>query len=240
MYDPLELGRQTARMVCRGTARKYYRFRPARFYGGIATADCLGCNLRCAFCWAWTQLHRVQKLGQFYEAQVVAERLAAIARGKGFSQVRLSGNEPTLGMTHLLEVLRYLPQELAFILETNGIILGAEAQWAKELAVFPQVFVRVSLKGCTPEEFSHLTGAVPEGFALQLQALEHLLAAGIDCHAAVMVSFSPVEARERLRQRLTAIHPALGDFEEEELILYPAVAARLAKRGLSYHTGYLP
>jgi uncharacterized Fe-S cluster-containing radical SAM superfamily protein len=240
MYDPLELGRRTARMVCRGTARKYYRFRPARFYGGIATADCLGCNLRCAFCWAWAQLHRVQKLGQFYEAKEVAERLAAIARGKGFSQVRLSGNEPTLGMAHLLEVLSHLPQELAFILETNGIVLGAEAQWAQELAAFPQVFVRVSLKGCTPEEFSQLTGAVPEGSELQLQALEHLLAAGIDCQAAVMVSFSPAESRKRLRQRLAAIHPGLRDFEEEELILYPAVAARLTKRGLSYFPGSLP
>ena len=151
---------------------------PARFYGGIATADCLGCNLRCAFCWAWEQLHQVPRLGQFYEPAEVAERLAAIARKKGFSQVRLSGNEPTLGMTHLLEVLSHLPKDLAFILETNGIILGAESQWAKELAVFPQLFARVSLKGCTPEEFSHLTGAVPEGFALQLKALEHLLAAG--------------------------------------------------------------
>ncbi len=240
MYDPLELARQTARMVCRRTARKYYRFRPARFYGGIATADCLGCNLRCAFCWAWEQLHQVQRLGQFYEPTEVAERLAAIARKKGFSQVRLSGNEPTLGMTHLLEVLSHLPKDLAFILETNGIILGAESQWAKELAVFPQLFARVSLKGCTPEEFSHLTGAVPEGFALQLKALEHLLAAGVDCHAAVMVSFSPVESRERLRQHLAAIHPALGDFEEEELILYPAVTARLTKRGLSYVSSYFP
>ena len=240
MYDPLELARQTARMVCRGTARKYYRFRPARFYGGIATADCLGCNLRCAFCWAWEQLHQVQRLGQFYEPTEVAERLAAIARKKGFSQVRLSGNEPTLGMTHLLAVLSRLPKDLAFILETNGIILGAESQWARELAVFPQVFARVSLKGCTPEEFSHLTGAVGEGFALQLKALEHLLAAGVDCHAAVMVSFSPVESREGLRQRLGAIHPALADYEEEELILYPAVAARLTKRGLSFLSSYFP
>jgi len=240
MYDPLELTRQTARMVCRGTARKYYRFRPARFYGGIATADCLGCNLRCAFCWAWEQLHQVQRLGQFYEPTEVAERLAAIARKKGFPQVRLSGNEPTLGMTHLLEVLSRLPQDLAFILETNGIILGAESQWARELAVFPQVFARVSLKGCTPEEFSHLTGAVPEGFALQLKALEHLLAAGVDCHAAAMISFSPGESREGLRQRLAAIHPALADYEEEELILYPAVAARLTKRGLSFLSSYFP
>lgn len=240
MYDPVELAHQTAKIVCRSTARKYYRFRSARFYGGIATADCLGCNLRCAFCWAWGQVHQAQRLGEFYEPRAVAEHLAAIARKKGFSQVRLSGNEPTLGMPHLLEVLRHLPEGLAFILETNGIILGAEKKWAQELAAFPQVFARVSLKGCTPEEFSRLTGARPEGFAFQLQALEHLLGAGVDCHAAVMVSFSPLESREKLRGRLASIHPALGDFEEEELILYPAVAARLAKRGLSYISGYLP
>jgi uncharacterized Fe-S cluster-containing radical SAM superfamily protein len=240
MYDSLELARQTARMVCRGTARKYYRFRPARFYGGIATADCLGCNLRCAFCWAWEQLHQVRRLGQFYEPEEVARRLASIARKRGFSQVRLSGNEPTLGMAHLLEVLSHLPQDLTFILETNGIILGAESQWARELAVFPQVFARVSLKGGNPEEFSRLTGAVPEGFALQLKALEHLLAAGVDCHAAVLVSFSPEASREKLRLHLAAIHPALADYEEEELILYPAVAARLRKRGLTYLSGYFP
>jgi uncharacterized Fe-S cluster-containing radical SAM superfamily protein len=182
----------------------------------------------------------VHQLGQFYEPSEVATRLIAIARKKGFTQLRLSGNEPTLGMPHLLEVLSHLPQDLAFILETNGLILGAEARWAMELAAFPQVFARVSFKGSTPEEFSLLTGAGPEGFGLQLQALEHLLAAGVDCHAAVMVSFSPEESRARVRRRLAAIHPALGDFEPEELILYPAVAARLAKRGLSYFSGYLP
>ena len=55
-----------------------------------------------------------------------------------------------------------------------------------------------------------------------------------------MVSFSPVESRERVRRHLAAIHPALGDFEEEELILYPAVTARLTKRGLSYVSSYFP
>ncbi len=34
--------------------------------------------------------------------------------------------------------------------------------------------------------------------------------------------------------------PAMGDFEAEEIILYPAVAARLAKRELSYVGGYFP
>jgi uncharacterized Fe-S cluster-containing radical SAM superfamily protein len=115
MYDPLELAQETAKIVCRGTARKYYRFRPARFYGGIATADCLGCNLRCAFCWAWEQVHQVHRLGKFYEPLEVARRLGAIAREKGFFQVRPSGNEPTLGMPHLLEVLSHLPEGLTFI-----------------------------------------------------------------------------------------------------------------------------
>jgi uncharacterized Fe-S cluster-containing radical SAM superfamily protein len=179
-------------------------------------------------------------LGEFYEPREVAGRLGAIAQKKGFSQVRISGNEPTLGMPHLLEVMSHLPAGLTFILETNGIMLGAERKWARELARFPQVFARVSLKGCTPEEFSRLTGARPEGFTLQLKAIEHLLAAGLDCHAAVMVSFSSPESRERLRQRLVAIYPALGDFEEEELILYPAVAARLEKRELSYFSGHFP
>ncbi len=240
MYDPLELARHTAKTVCRNRERKYYRFRPARFYGGIATADCLGCNLRCVFCWAWGQLHQVHRLGEFQHPEDVAGRLAAIARKKGYSQVRISGNEPTLAMPHLLEVLAALPQELDFILETNGIILGAEPQWARELANFSQVFVRVSLKGCNEAEFSLLTGAVPQGFGLQLKALEHLLAAGVECHPAVMVSFSPPAARETLAGRLAAIYPAFRDFEVEELILYPQVQERLSRRGLSYFSGYRP
>lgn len=240
MFDPLALGRETARRVTRGRARRYYRFRPARFYGGIATADCLGCNLRCVFCWAWREVHHAPVWGRLYEPEAVAARLTAIARERHYSQVRVSGNEPTLVMPHLLEVLARLPKEYAFILETNGLVLGAEKEWARELAAFPQVFVRVSLKGCTPEEFSRLTGAHPGAFELPFLALENLLAAGVDCHAAVMLSFSPPEARTALRKRLAAIHPALADFEAEELILYPPVAARLARRGIKYLSAWLP
>jgi uncharacterized Fe-S cluster-containing radical SAM superfamily protein len=240
MYDPLELARHTARRVARDNLRKYHRFRAARFYGGIATADCLGCNLRCLFCWAWPRLNQVQRLGAFYPPAEVAARLAGIVRQRGYSQVRISGHEPTLAMEHLLAVLAALPPDLDFILETNGLILGAEPHWARELAAFPQVFARVSLKGCIEAEFSLLTGATPEGFAWQLQALENLLAAGVECHAAVMVSFSPPENRQSLRRRLAAIHPALADFETEELILYPQVAERLAKQGLTYFSSHLP
>jgi len=51
--DPLVWAGQIGEIVSSGQKRKYYRFRPAPFYGGIGTADCVGCCLKCLFCWSW-------------------------------------------------------------------------------------------------------------------------------------------------------------------------------------------
>ena len=80
MYDPVQKAEETAKIVCRGERRKYRRFRPARFYGGIATADCVGCCLRCIFCWSWHELARCEAIGEFYTPEQVAAWLTAIAR----------------------------------------------------------------------------------------------------------------------------------------------------------------
>jgi len=47
--DALVLAEKVREIVGSGDKRKYYRFRPASFYGGIATADCVGCCLKCLF-----------------------------------------------------------------------------------------------------------------------------------------------------------------------------------------------
>ena len=47
--DPIDLAERTEKVIRSGDNRKYYRFRPAPYYGGIATADCVGCCLRCLF-----------------------------------------------------------------------------------------------------------------------------------------------------------------------------------------------
>ena len=52
MYDPVEKARQVAEAVCQDDKHKYHRFLPAPFYGGIATTDCVGCCLGCAFFWS--------------------------------------------------------------------------------------------------------------------------------------------------------------------------------------------
>jgi uncharacterized Fe-S cluster-containing radical SAM superfamily protein len=233
LIDSLELAEKTERIVNSGEKRKYYRFRPAPYYGGIATADCVGCCLRCLFCWSWHILVQPEKSGRYYSPEEVARNLLSIAKKKGFQQVRISGNEPTLHRSHLLKVLELIPQEIRFILETNGIMVGDDMSYAKDLSHFPNLYVRVSLKGACPEDFSRLTKTKPEGFEYQLKALEYLLEKGVDCFPAVMTNFSSQGDLKKLRQRLKEIRSDFEDFEEEELILYPFVLDHIQKAGLS-------
>ena len=193
MFDPIKLAFHTKDAVSRGKTRRYYRFRPSRFYGGIATADCLGCMLRCKFCWSWKKLAHPARHGRFYSPEQVANKLTSIAGRRGFTQVRISGSEPTIAEEHLLDVLNWVPRDFLFILETNGILIGFEEGFAKELARFPNLHVRVSLKGTTHEEFSSLTGAEPSAFEWQLKALENLSKREVSCNPSVMISFSPPE-----------------------------------------------
>jgi uncharacterized Fe-S cluster-containing radical SAM superfamily protein len=239
-YDPVKRAEATSRIVCRGNQRKYYRFRPARFYGGIGTADCLGCCLQCAFCWSWDKVLRPGRFGQFYSPEQVAGKLTAMAYKKGFKQVRISGNEPTLGREHLLQVLGQIPGHIRFILETNGILIGHDSAYARDLARFESLYVRVSLKGASEAEFAKLTGAEPAAYGLQFQALENLVRAHVTVHPAVMVSFSSRENIRVLRKRLTEIHEDFEDFEVEEVALYGKVEERLMKAGLFYDNSYIP
>ena len=235
--DPLILTERLGRIVSSAEKRKYYRFRPAPFYGGIATADCVGCCLRCLFCWSWNIVLQPEKVGRFYSPQEVAGNLLSIVKKKGFRQVRISGNEPTLHRSHLLQVIQIIPKEIHFILETNGILIGHDPSYARDLSRFPNLYVRVSLKGASPEGFSRLTGTSPEGFSLQLRALEHLVAEGVNCFPAIMVSFSSPEEIKQLRRTLRGIRPDFADFEEEELILYPFVKDHLRRAGIKWTGG---
>lgn len=239
-YDPVKKAEQVTKVVCKGDLRKYRRFRPAKFYGGIATADCVGCCLRCLFCWSWSEVLAPEKHGRFYSPHQVVSNLTGIARKKGFRQMRISGNEPAIARTHLLKVLELVPQDILFILETNGILLGHDWTFAADLARHENVYVRVSLKGCNEAEFSKLTGAQAEGFSLQLQALENLARAGVHMNAAVMVSFSPSENVKALRRNLRKIDEELAHIEVEELVLYGEVEKRLKRAKLPCTIAYKP
>jgi hypothetical protein len=80
----------------------------------------------------------------------------------------------------LIGVLKALPGDLLFILETSGILIGYDNGYAEELAHFENLCVRVSLKGAAEQEFVTLTGAKSEGFGIRIKALENLHRAGVN------------------------------------------------------------
>ncbi|MEM3616380.1 MAG: radical SAM protein [Candidatus Bathyarchaeia archaeon] len=246
-YDPVKRHIAIEKLVTRtgpeGLERKYYRIRPARWYGGIVTADCVGCGLLCRFCWVSDiVMNRPHDVGTFYTPKKVAESLVSLARKCKLNLLRLSGGEPTIGKQHLFMLLENLKGKgCRFILETNGILIAYDEDYAESLVKYNFIHVRVSLKGCNEEEFASLTGAKSEGFRLQLKALENLVNAKVSCHPSVMASFSSQNSLQSLIERIGQISPKLAEeIEIEELILYPHVVQRLQNYRLKYYTGYAP
>jgi uncharacterized Fe-S cluster-containing radical SAM superfamily protein len=228
MYDPIELAEKTERIVVKDDQRKYYRFRTTRFYGGSATADAVGCNLRCVFCWSERPVRQPQQIGRFYTPKAVAEELLQRTQNQQVRVMRISGAEPTIGRTHLLSLLEQLKNGPLFILETNGILLGHDKTYVRQLSTFHNLHVRVSLKGCSKEEFTWLTNAT-QGFEYQLKALAYL--------KEYQISFNPAVVSIRgdtnpLLQRLHELGLDEMQIEWEHITLYPPVQKRLKQTGM--------
>ncbi len=218
MVDPVELTKIVETKVCRTSSRKYYRFRKTSFYGGCATADCLGCNLRCAYCWAQKKVWTPEKFGKFYTPREVSEKLIKM----NYSLVRVSGGEPIICKKHLLELISLFPENKLFILETNGILLNED--YIEELSNFKNIYVRVSLKGVDEKTFEQITGADGKFFKNQLNALELLKKYGIKYKAAILVDLFT-------ENQITNL--GIPNLEYETLIKYPFVMKRLRKKGIN-------
>ncbi|NPA05001.1 MAG: radical SAM protein [Crenarchaeota archaeon] len=231
-YDPVELADRVEARVCRDSERMYYRFRAARFYGGIATGDVMGCNLRCIFCWS---MHGwAGRTGRMYTAWEAWEKLRGIARSRGYRRVRLSGGEPTIGFRHLEELIGYADSEgYLFILETNGILIGARREYARRLSAYNNLHVRVSIKACSPEWFHRLTGARPEAWRYQIEALKNLADYGVSHHAAIILGFGDKQCYRSLVEALEEADPGVtAHLEPEVIVMYPSVERRLRAAGL--------
>jgi uncharacterized Fe-S cluster-containing radical SAM superfamily protein len=90
------------------------------------------------------------------------------------------------------------------------------------------------LKACNQKGFSALTGAIPEGFQLQLQALENLARYSVNVQPALMISFSSPEAVEAMKKRLGNVRRDFAEFEIEALVVYGDLENRLIKANLLY------
>ena len=237
-FDPIELARQTEEIVCRGDNRKYTKFYCVGVYGGIATGYACGCCLRCIFCWVNWSRDFPEKYGVFRSPAEVFHQLSQAARKAQVDQLRISGAEPTLGKSHLLGILERVENSpfRLLILETNGILIGTDLDYAKQIARFTKVHTRVSLKAGTPEDFTKKTGAKPESFDLPFQGIENLIRAGASFHVAAMTADPRIvtkKERQKLLDRLASIDPLLvRNLEEEVVNPYHTTLERLQHAGI--------
>ena len=234
-YDPIQLTHSTEQVVIDGNRRKYANLaRSLRFYGGIISATEVGCNLRCKFCFSDEPVRKPKETGRFYTPLEVFNALANKARMNNCTLISASASEGTLGKQHLFELLELVDNsELVYVLETNGMTLGNEPKFSEELSRFKNLHVRVSIKGCTKDEYSTLTNACPESYELPYKALSYLITNKVSCNACLSISFSNKNSISIAEERLYKIKPGiLKSLEKEYITMFPKVKKRLEKHGI--------
>jgi len=235
-FNPIERAKEVEEVVMQGLKRKYHRFRAAPYYGGIATADAVGCCFLCVYCWSYFRIIEPQKHGRFYSPQQVAESLLKIAKAKGFKYVRTTGCEPILGehsLGHLAEVIRMVQAEnkdLTFILETNGLLLGYYPDFVRKIK-FPHLSIRVAIKGWDPESFQQISGADKDYFEYPLIGLKKMLDERMDAWPAVMLDVFGKEGVDKLKMEMCKLGLDCR-IEKEKLERYPYVMDNIYKRGV--------
>lgn len=208
--------------------RKYYRFRySSQFYGGIVTADVVGCNLHCLYCWSQKTAWNPQK-GSWYGTNQVVKTLVALCKKHNCHRMRLSGGEPTLCKEHLFGVLKQVPDNILFILETNGILLANPAFVETLEDLKKSLYVRISLKA-GQTHFMKVTGAPLEMYTAQIQAIKLLLQSTLRFNVAIMKDFFLSDEINKLEKLIIP-----KQLEIEQLILYPFVREKLKTSGFIY------
>ena len=237
-FNALQRSEETERLVMKGKKRLYYKFRAAPYYGGIATADAVGCSFLCAYCWNYGRNEDPVRFGKFYSPEDVTENLGEIARRRSFNLFRITGSEPILGETsfeHLIKVIETVlsaePQS-NFVLETNGIMLGYKEKLAQRLR-FSRLLVRIAVKGINPESFEKITGAGKEFFRYPLLALRTLEELGVRTWPALMAELFTESETNELKQMLRE-YDIRSDLELERLEGCPSVLENMKRRGVSF------
>jgi len=235
-FDPLRRSEETELLVMNGRDRLYSKFRAAPYYGGIATADAIGCSFLCAYCWNYGRNEDPARFGKFYPPENVARKLLEIARKRSFSLFRVTGSEPILGeasFDHLVAVMESIlnaEPRSNFILETNGLMLGYKKGLAQRLN-FQRVIVRIAVKGVDPESFEKVTGARSEFFDYPLIALRTLRQVGVRAWLALMGDLFSEPQIGELKRTLKE-RGIDADLELEGLEAYPFVLENLRRRGI--------
>jgi uncharacterized Fe-S cluster-containing radical SAM superfamily protein len=152
----------------------------------------LGCN----FCWSDRAAKTAE--AEYYSPKEIVNRLMgmhqAISQQDPANRIliALGAGEPTIGRAHLIDVVReakrFASVGIDFEVETNGILLGADPSFVKEIKCCApaSMYIRICLKGATEAGFEQRTGVEGRFVEFQYKAIEHLKDAGVSTSIAVM------------------------------------------------------
>lgn len=161
-------------LTWKGRTRVLDPYRRSIDYLRISVTD--RCNLRCHYCMpaeGMTWLERDDLL-TYEEIAALVERVFVPL---GLTKIRLTGGEPLLrrDLSHLVAMLRSLPEIQDISLTTNAIFL---ADQASELAAAGLSRVNISLDSLAPERFRQITRG--GDLAKVLRGLEAAIRVGLD------------------------------------------------------------
>lgn len=214
LFDPVCRAREVEKLVMDGDKRRYYRFRHAKFYGGINTADAVGCCLLCAYCWNYEK-NENPTTGDLFSAEEVANKLIKLAEKNDCWKFRISGCEPFLGEAstrHLYKVIKIISSYnsiSSFIIESNGLMVGYDPSLLDDIPKLSisRLKLRICLKAENEAQSQQITGA-RGAFDLQMKGIKAISEKRLNLTVATMPNFvktvdlPPNAARETERLKV--------------------------------------
>jgi uncharacterized Fe-S cluster-containing radical SAM superfamily protein len=233
-FDPVARAQEVESLVMQGDKRRYFRFRHAKFYGGIVTADASGCNLLCAYCWNIVRNSDIETINdRLYSPKEVAEKIADLQQKTGMDKCRVSGCEPILGNAsakHLGDVLRRCHGSDK-IIETNGIMIGYEPDLLRHIP--SDAYIRITLKADSKKSFAAITGAKASSFKYQLIAIKELIASKRKFCIGMMKQFVDIEKLSvELVKQGVEFGEKMPGVDIDGLLYYPQSTKSMKDRGV--------
>jgi uncharacterized Fe-S cluster-containing radical SAM superfamily protein len=230
-FNPILRSQEIEKLVMAGDERRYYRFRYAKFYNGIITADASGCNLLCAYCWNYKKNYTIESCeDKFYSSDAVAEKIIKLMEKHKTDRYRISGCEAILGsesVKHLAKIIKLVGD--GCIVETNGIILGYQPELLQRIPKSARI--RLTIKADGPKAFELITGARASFFKYQIEAIRALNDSERPYTIALMKQFVDML---KLGEQIDNAGFELNDnfsVDVEGLLYYPQNIASMKSRG---------
>lgn len=238
--------------------------------------ETIGCNLFCAHCYTHTSALRAQLQAPYlqnrrrelpqrsfrHSTEETMNTLIPFLQETNARAVEITTGEPTLHQRGCVDLTKRIWEHdpsITVVMDTNGILPAEFTEYLDPFAALPKEQLRtrflmaVSLKGTTPEEFQHFTGAegryVDHAYRTLEQCYQHGIPAipqGVTLNTFARSDAEQIvdadivaQAAQRQCERLQAIHPDVARLPIYDTVQSYAVSQPKAVQGRMKKGGFV-